>query len=380
MWPVAVIFAVFFIVFAGIELTVIRRMTGHKVESVFDLMFVLFEAFWLLGWSVGVAILGLAAILFLFYRESARLQNGKLIYAPRLGPLNIILDYDLAKVSNVRTEKGGAEGLARVRFDYGGGPVALGDTMRQADADKIVSAIRNASSVAALTSRTPDVPRADIVPDASRPKDAAVASTPPIGASPSALALVAANILPLIGVLFLGWDLVSVIVLYWAESAVIAFYTVLKIAMVGKLAALVHVPFFVGHFGGFMAGHFLFIYGIFVRGIGPFSPEPAIRDALLGIFNPVWMPLAGLFFSHGVSFVSNFVGRREYSITTVNALMTAPYKRIVIMQLALIFGAWIIMIFKSPVWALVLLVVLKTIVDLSAHRKEHAGPTVATTL
>ena len=53
--------------------------------------------------------------------------------------------------------------------------------------------------------------------------------------------------------LFFGWDLADVMVLFWAESAVVGFYTVLKIAVVGKLMALLVAPFFVGHFGGFMA-------------------------------------------------------------------------------------------------------------------------------
>ena len=51
----------------------------------------------------------------------------------------------------------------------------------------------------------------------------------------SGLALIGANLVPLAGVLFLGWDLASVIVLFWAESAVIGFYTALKMAIVGKL-------------------------------------------------------------------------------------------------------------------------------------------------
>ena len=75
--------------------------------------------------------------------------------------------------------------------------------------------------------------------------------------------------------------------------------------------------------------------------------------------------------SHGVSFVTNFLGRREYKTTTVKALMTAPYKRIVVMHLTLIFGGWLIMALNSPVSALAVLVVLKTMLDLWAHRKEH---------
>ena len=91
--------------------------------------------------------------------------------------------------------------------------------------------------------------------------------------SESAIALVVANLVPLVGVLFFGWDLGSIMVLYWVESGVIAFYTVLKIAIVGKLAAIVAVPFFVGHFGGFMIAHFLFIYALFLReSIGGWAP------------------------------------------------------------------------------------------------------------
>ena len=81
--------------------------------------------------------------------------------------------------------------------------------------------------------------------------------------------------------------------------------------------------------------------------------------------------MAALFISHGISFVDNFLGRREYEDTTMKVLMTAPYNRIIVMQLALIFGGWIILLLKSPVPALALLIVLKTALDFTAHRKEH---------
>jgi hypothetical protein len=192
--------------------------------------------------------------------------------------------------------------------------------------------------------------------------------------SPSGLALIAANLVPLGGVLFFEWDLASVMILYWAESAVIGFYTVLKIAVVGKLAAFLAVPVFVGHFGGFMAMHFLFIYALFVRGTETTGPNPAAGEALLLLFGPLWFSLATLFLSHGVSFVSNFMARREYAQATVTGLMTAPYGRIIVMQVTLIVGGWIVMLVRTPAAALALLVVLKTAADWSAHQKEHGNP------
>jgi hypothetical protein len=194
---------------------------------------------------------------------------------------------------------------------------------------------------------------------------------PPALWSVSGFALVAANLLPLFGVLFFNWDIAAIMVLYWAESAVIAFYTVLKMVVVGRFMALLAAPFFIGHFGGFMAIHFLFIYSFFLRGLGG-STEPPVTDALRGVFVPIWTSVAALAISHGASSVTNFIARREYAATTLSALMSAPYNRIVVMHMTLIFGGWIILLIKSPVGALILLVAIKMTVDFLSHRKERS--------
>jgi len=186
----------------------------------------------------------------------------------------------------------------------------------------------------------------------------------------SSVALVVANLIPLAGVLFFHWSLGNVMLLYWAESAVIGFYTVLKIAVVGKLVAIAAAPFFIGHFGGFMVVHFLLIYEFVIRGFHA-GPEPPLADALRGLFVPIWGSLLMMFVSHGVSFFTNFMGRGEYERTTVTALMNAPYKRIIVMQLALIFGGWIVILFHSPTGVLALLVVMKIALDFAAHRQER---------
>jgi hypothetical protein len=341
---------------------------------VFDLTFVLFEGFWLLGWSVAVVILGALTVLVFFYDESARLQDGRLVHVPRLGPLKIFIEYDLARIGNVSLEDAGND-TVRIRFDYAGGSNGLGDAMPRADAERLVRTIRNAAVAAGSVMDTPppaaapEAPRPKGPPAAPEPADA----PPPSLTSPSGLALIAANLVPLAGVLFFGWDLASVIVLFWAESAVIGFYTALKMAVVGKFAALAMVPFFIGHFGGFMALHFLLIYELFVRGAFARGPAPPAGQALVAVFGPLWLSLAALFISHGVSFVDNFLGRREYAGATMKGLMMAPYGRIMVMQIALIFGGWIILLLKSPVPALALLIVFKTALDFTAHRKEHGA-------
>jgi hypothetical protein len=334
-------------------------------------MFLLFQGFWVLGWSVGVVILGAFAVLLFFYSESARLQAGQLVHIPRLGPFKVLLDYDLAQVRNLRLENAGSNDSVRLRFDYGDGVTSLGEAMPRPEAQRLLDTIRSASwtpSSFAEPERRLQAP--GFGPLARSPESGAGSPAPLTITSPSGLALIAANMIPLVGVLFMGWDLANVMVLFWAESAVIGCYTALKMAFVGNLAAVFAVPFFIGHFGGFMAVHFLLIYMLFIHGTGPAS-EPAVRETLREVFTPLAIPIAALVVSHGISFVTNFIGRREYTATTMAALMTAPYNRIIVMQLALIFGGWIILLLKSPVPALAVLVLVKTALDFSAHRTEH---------
>jgi hypothetical protein len=73
-----------------------------------------------------------------------------------------------------------------------------------------------------------------------------------------------------------------------------------------------------------------------------------------------------------VRFYTNFIGHREYKVASVSGLMTSPYNRVIVMHLTLILGGWIILLIGMPTGALVVLLVLKTVVDLRAHRNEHA--------
>jgi hypothetical protein len=374
MWPVAIAFGVFFVMFAAVGYGAVATVFGRPVDDLFDLAFLMFHLFWALGWSVGVLLLGTIAFLFAFYSESARIENGALVHIPQLGPVKILVDYDLAKIANVRLEpkRDNDADEIRVRFDYDGGVNGIGDRMPRADAQRLADAITQAGR---FVPRTVDAgqPAPRTLEPTARTKRGTQPRVEPLAlSSESAIALVVANAVPLAGVLFFGWSLGEIMVLYWAESGIIACYTATKMAIVGKLAAIFAVPFFIGHFGGFMAAHFLLIYGLFLRE-SSVAWAPGAVEALRAIFIPVWLSIAALFVSHGVSFYTNFIGEREYEGATVGGLMTAPYYRIIVMHLTLIFGGWIVLLIGTPTGALVLLLLLKTAADLHAHRREHAA-------
>ena len=47
----------------------------------------------------------------------------------------------------------------------------------------------------------------------------------------SAIVLVIANAIPLVGVLFFGWSLITILVLYWLENGIVGFWNIPKIAL-----------------------------------------------------------------------------------------------------------------------------------------------------
>lgn len=182
--------------------------------------------------------------------------------------------------------------------------------------------------------------------------------------------LVLSNLIPLWGVLFYEWSLLTVMFLFWLESGVVGFYALLKMFKVMGPLAVFPGAFLTFHFGGFMTGHLIFILSIF--GSSEIGKEilPSF-ETIMSLLMIVWVPAIGIFVSHGVSFFQNFIGKKEYKIFNVRKLMFMPYQRIIIMHLAIIFGGFLVSVFGNPVLGLVLLIIIKVAVDIFSHTMEH---------
>ena len=79
-----------------------------------------------------------------------------------------------------------------------------------------------------------------------------------------------------------------------------------------------------------------------------------------------------LFLSHGVSLAVHYFWNGEYRQASVQDLMFAPYKRIMLLHFAVLFGGFGVMALGSPIWMLVVLVVIKIGMDWKLHTREHA--------
>lgn len=222
----------------------------------------------------------------------------------------------------------------------------------------------------------------------------------------SLIVLIAANLLPVAGVLVWDWSIFEIVVLYWFENVVIGAFNILKILIcspdpesdsqsstkrdqmpdylrptsasrslqhAGKLFL---IPFFTFHYG-----MFCFVHGVFVvallggeggKSMSSGDPFTGMAEMLAGLAGSgaVWFVLA-IIGSHLFSFVTNYIAKGEYRRITPPELMAAPYGRIVVLHIAIIFGAFAVEAMGSPVFLLILLIVGKIIVDVKLHQRSH---------
>jgi hypothetical protein len=195
--------------------------------------------------------------------------------------------------------------------------------------------------------------------------------------SPSAIALLVANLIPIFGVLFWNYDLGNILIIYWAESAVIGLYTLVKMITstvhegLSGIPILFIAPFFIVHFGGFMAGHLVFILIIASSGFSSGEVDMSLYQVFYEKTATIHWPLIALVLSHGFSFALNFIGKKEYKKINTGNLSTAPYARIIVMHITIVIGAFATIIFGNSIAFLVLFIFLKIFMDAGAHIREH---------
>lgn len=378
--PFILISGAMFVCFSIPLFTIAQSISANDGE-LFSLVAVAFSLFWMLGWSVGVAVLGFVFLLLSTGRETLRVRDSKLILRLGIPGIALGVTYNGSLLRQFRLaaadeEVGASWRGAHLAFDCAGTTVRFGSAVSAEQGRAVIMRLQKLFPTHAdAPPDFPDVTNEGVAIATSIISPARIAAATiqkpkhNIG-SLSSLALIAANLVPLFGVLLLDWQVGDLMLLFWAESAVIGFFTLLKMARVGRWSVLFFGPFFTGHYGAFMAGHLLFIYGFFIT--GPDSTDIFLGDVLQDFI--VMAPaLLAFFLSHGISYYSNFLGRGEYLATDIRTQMGAPYKRIIIMHVTIIIGGMLTLALGSSLPALLLLILLKLIADLRAHLREHGS-------
>ncbi|MBN1521729.1 MAG: hypothetical protein JW928_04280 [Candidatus Aureabacteria bacterium] len=195
---------------------------------------------------------------------------------------------------------------------------------------------------------------------------------------PSSIFLVAANLLPFYGVLYLGWKVFPLLLLFWIENIIVGVFNVLRMLFCDPkdplkwLGKLFMIPFFTFHYGMFTGVHGLFVIlmfgGLQITG----GPDEAFKKAWPLIFEyRLFYAVFGLVASHAFSFIMNYILKGEYLKESSGDLMGKPYSRVVILHVTIIIGGFLMMALRSPETGLLFLLVLKICFDLNAHIREH---------
>ena len=377
-----VVSGLFLIAFSFPLVGVVGELVADSDDSLFSLVSFLFLLFWGLGWSVGVAVLALVFLTLCFGRETLEVKDSSLILRLGIPGVGFGATYPGSLIRNFRREQpdeqaGSGWRGEHLAFDIAGDTVGFGSAIDAERAQHLLAELIRLFPE--QDQAAPEIPPAPVAEQqASMAKQSGAAPsldlTPLRWHSLSSLALIAANMIPLLGVLFFTWDVGEIMLLFWAESAVIGIYNLLKMIKIGKWATLFYGPFFVGHYGGFMAGHLLFIYGFFGNSFG--ENTDIDQQQLFADFVILSPALLAFFISHGISYFNNFLGRREYVNKDISAQMGQPYKRIIIMHVTIIFGGFLAMMLESALPALLLLIILKVAADLRGHLREHGAAAI----
>jgi hypothetical protein len=204
----------------------------------------------------------------------------------------------------------------------------------------------------------------------------------------SSAILILSNLVPLAGILFWGWDTFVLLCLYCLETAVIGFWTIARAATMsrdrgsatgrGIAGTLALAGFFTVHAGIFMSVHMLFIYSLFA---GPWAGR--IHDArdfirLIVIGKDLWIPLLALFVGQGAIFINDAVNRFVFAKTPrtgtdTGEIMGGFYKRIVIMHVAILGGAFVTEAIGTAA-PLIILVMLKIAIEIRLQMKARTLP------
>ena len=196
--------------------------------------------------------------------------------------------------------------------------------------------------------------------------------------------IVAFNVFPIIGVWYLGWKSFDLIFLYWFENVIIGVFTVLRFLVrpyqhpLDILRVLLFVPFFTFHYGMFCTVHGIFVMMLFGKGY-----VQNMGHDLMDVYAQAFYLLHNISLMVGALSLLALqafywiydIVKSGFGDTDLKQLMVAPYRRIVILHLSIIGSGFALAFLNEPLSGLILLVVLKTTMDVYfwRHDKEKAA-------
>lgn len=190
------------------------------------------------------------------------------------------------------------------------------------------------------------------------------------------LLIVVLNLLPIGGVLFWDWRVFDIVFLYWIENLIIGAFSALRMVArpyrhpLDLVFPAFMAPFFVMHYGAFCWGHGQFVISMFSDpGVSATTLSASVMATLAD--NTMLIAVVALMMLQAIDWLRDTM-RDGLGADGVKELMVAPYRRIVVLHLTILFGGFAVMSIGEPIAGLLLLIVIKTASDLWHSRKPAA--------
>lgn len=181
--------------------------------------------------------------------------------------------------------------------------------------------------------------------------------------------IIAANLIPVYGVIFEGWSAAEIFLVYCLETIIIGIFNLIKMGIVTAVRRTdtwYNGPSRTKQHGLFFMFFFLVHYGMFVAiqmGIF-FGASGIVKEGSISLFNffykwpqllgsNSYTMLAGFVMSYGFAMIYNFILPGTYRTISLTHLLFQPYIRIFIQQFAVIVGSMFLVLGAGKIFIIV---------------------------
>lgn len=214
------------------------------------------------------------------------------------------------------------------------------------------------------------------------------------------LILIIANLIPVYGVWFLGWDAVDAFIVYALETLIVGVLTILKLAVIAlfrkkdtwynegsstKVSGVFFIIFFILHFGLFA----VIQTTIFSQSANIVPPGSGPLDFFFHWYSyineDITIMLCGFIASYLTRFFLPFIINAGYKTISMARVMFQPYGRIFIQQFTVILGSMFLELGWGKAFILIFAIVkiffeiyvnLDHVIDKSMADAEKQNPNV----
>jgi Family of unknown function (DUF6498) len=200
---------------------------------------------------------------------------------------------------------------------------------------------------------------------------------------PLVLVGLAVDLFPAVGVLMFGWNAVPLVMLYWMENIIAGVLTLPRIIIsgasfgrTGVAAGLAMSAFFVFHYGLFCAVHGTFLMVFASMSGGTLSDQPPVMMDVWAMFNfGLTSALHVDYFVYAIIvfqvlvLIWEFLIKGEWKTSNPMVEMFAPYRRIIVLHLAIFGGAFALFLLGQPMIGVLALIFFRAIYGVVSNSK-----------